>query len=130
MGLCGDLIIEKDGEGFIVRPGLTILSIAEVEQLERIIPLGWYYKKLLAFVETHEVQFRSSSSGKDSRYEAYVASMSVGVSTILNDYENDVTMLEQLFVVDGPIPLCQVYQHMQKVQYIYVMLYKHNLLSS
>ena len=114
IGLCGDLIIESEGKGFVVRPGLSILSIAEIEQLEQIIPLGWYYKKLLAFVETHEVQW-SLLNGKESRFESYVASMSVGVSTILNDYENDVTMLEQLVVIDGPIPLCQVYQHMQKV---------------
>lgn len=119
VGLCGDLIVEGE-DRFFVRPGLTILSVGEIEQLDNIAPLGWFYKKLLSFVHLYEVQW-SPSGNKNNRFEAYIASMSAGVSTVLSDYENDVTTLEQLVAIE-PIPLCQVYQHMQKVPSLAILL--------
>jgi phosphoribosyl-ATP pyrophosphohydrolase len=43
-----------------------------------------------------------------------MASVAQAVSDLLEEYVADLSFLEQLVLCDGPIPLSQVLQHLQK----------------
>lgn len=109
VGFTGDIIIDVK-DTFRVNPGFNLLNDSELEYISKIVPLGWYYNKLQAFVYSYELQWKES--GKI--FEVYVAAMCVGISDILNDYVNEVALLEQILAMDGVIHLSQIYQHLNE----------------
>ena len=122
VGFTGDVIIE-DQNTFCVNKNLGVFTQSEIDQVSKIIPIGWTFNQLQSFVNRHELQWTTSSSSTGN--QAYLMAMSNGLSDILNDYVNDVTFLEQMVSLDGPIPLSQVFQHLQKYYLILPVL--HNL---
>ena len=105
----GDIIVEKGGT-YSVKDGFDLLREAERDQVNRIVPLGWYYVNLSATVRKYDICW-----GQDSKPKAYYSALAQGVSDLLQEYVSDVSYLEQLILSEGPIPLSQILQHLQKV---------------
>lgn len=109
LGFVGDIIIEKN-DTFCIKDGFDLLREGERDQVNRLAPLGWYYVNLGNKVAQHDIGWSKSVQAK-----AYMTSMVQGVSDLLQEYVADVSYLEQLILADGPVPLSQVLQHLQKV---------------
>ena len=109
LGFVGDIIVEKDNT-FCVKDGFDFLREGERDQINRLAPLGWYYVNLGQKVAHNDLGWASTAKSK-----AYMISMVQGVSDLLQEYVGDISYLEQLILADGPIPLSQVLQHLQKV---------------
>ena len=109
LGFIGDIIVEKDGT-FGVKDGFDLLREGEREQVNRLAPLGWYYVYLRDKVAQNDLGWSTSAKSK-----VYMISLVQGVSDLLQEYVGDISYLEQLVLTDGPIPLSQVLQHLQKV---------------
>lgn len=109
LGFVGDIIVERDGT-FCVKDGFDFFREGERDQVNRLAPLGWYYVNLGHKVAQNDLGWASSVNSK-----AYMVSMVQGVADLLQEYVGDVSYLEQLIIADGPIPLSQILQHLQKV---------------
>lgn len=112
LGFTGDVMIE-DGEVFRVCDGCDMFSEAEKLQLNRILPLGWFYTKFNDIVSRYDISWKNSKS--PSGCQIFKAALSLSVSDMLTEYVDNVTYLEQLVLTDGPVPLSHVTQHLQKV---------------
>ncbi|KAJ1428549.1 gamma-tubulin complex component protein, partial [Ochromonadaceae sp. CCMP2298] len=119
LGFPGDVIVEVEGS-YAVRAGLDLLREAEREQINRLAPLGWLYAQISAFVDKHDVSWGAPTS------RVYMVALVQGVRELLDEYVSDVSFLEQLVLAEGPVPLSQVLQHMQK--YLLVLPKLHSLL--
>lgn len=109
LGFVGEVIVEKDGT-FCVKDGFDMLREGERDQVNRLAPLGWYYVQLGIKVSENDLSWSSSVEP-----QAYMTSMVQGFADLLQEYVGDISYLEQLVIAEGPIPLSQVLQHMQKV---------------
>lgn len=109
LGFVGDIIVEENGT-FKVKDGFDLLSEGERDQINRIAPLGWYYNSLGRFVQRYDVSW-----GGTTKPKVYMSGLVQGVSDLLQEYCSDVSYLEQLILSEGPIPLSQILQHLQKV---------------
>eukprot|EP01032_Pedospumella_encystans_P010136 gene10136-11874_t len=117
LGFVGDIIIEKN-DTFCIKDGFDLLREGERDQVNRLAPLGWYYVNLGNKVAQHDIGWSKSVQAK-----AYMTSMVQGVSDLLQEYVADVSYLEQLILADGPVPLSQVLQHLQKYLLVFPQLY-------
>jgi hypothetical protein len=109
LGFVGDVIID-DGHTYRVKDGFDLLRESEKDLVNRISPLGWYYVRLTDTVQKYDVSWANVE-----RNRVYMASAVQGVSDLLAEYVADVAFIEQLILSDGPMPLSQVLQHLQKV---------------
>lgn len=112
LGFTGDIIIEEGG-AYKVKDGFDLLREGERDQINRIAPLGWYYTNLGSIVQRYDVSWSPTA-----RPEAYMTGLVQGVSDLLQEYVADVSYLEQLILSEGPIPLSQILQHLQKVLFL------------
>ena len=110
IGFTGDIIVESQN-CFAVRNGFDLLTIAEKEQIDKIVILGWYYNKLAAFVKKHNLQWGRESN----HFQAYKHATSLGIADLLSEYVDDIALLEQVVSNEGPIPLSHITHHVQKV---------------
>lgn len=126
LGFIGDIVID-DGSTFRVKDGFDLLRESERDLVNRISPLGWYYVKLNDIVQKYDIGW-----SREAAMCAYIASAVQGVSDLLAEYVADVSFLEQLILSDGPMPLSQVLQHLQKVRFTCLLLqcYKLRLIFS
>ena len=55
--------------------------------------------------------------GERSRkvFQPYKTAMVQGVADLMHEYTEDISYLEQIILAEGPIPLSQLLQHLQKV---------------
>lgn len=113
LGFVGDIIVEKDNT-YCVKDGFDFLREGERDQVNRLAPLGWYYVNLGQKVAQNDLGWASSVKSK-----AYMISMVQGVADLLQEYVGDISYLEQLVLADGPVPLSQVLQHLQKVNVLF-----------
>ena len=118
LGFVGDIVV-NDGATFRVKDGFDLLKESEKVLVNRIAPLGWFYVKLGDMVHRYDVSWGTQRTPK-----AYMSAAVQGVSDLLSEYVSDVAYLEQLILTDGPIPLNQVQQHLQKVNNIYHTYYE------
>lgn len=109
LGFVGDIIVDDDSV-FKVKDGFDLLQESERTLVNKIVPLGWYYVKLNEIIQRYDISW-----GQTSKPCVYLASAVQGMSDLLTEYVADVAYLEQLLLAEGPIPLSQVLQHMQKV---------------
>lgn len=124
LGFTGDIIIDKD-DTFQVADCIDLLTIAERDQINRIVPCGWFYIKLGDFVSQYELQWNGQgSSSYDCCPQAYRTALCMGVSDLLAEYADDIAYLEQLILSEGPVPLSHVLQHVQKYLLVMPVIYK------
>lgn len=109
LGFTGDVIID-DGATFRVKDGFDLLRESEKDLVNRISPLGWYYVHLSDAVQRYDMNWTNVT-----RKRVYMAAAVQGIADLLAEYVADVAYMEQLVLTDGPMPLSQVQQHMQKV---------------
>lgn len=118
VGFTGDLIVEGE-KTFKVNDRLGVFSKSEIDQISKIVPLGFIYNQIQSFVTRNELQWTQKSSCN----QTYIMALSNGISDILSDYVNDVTFLEEIVSTDQPMPLSQVYQYLQKYFIIFPVLH-------
>ena len=122
LGFSGDVFVE-DESTFRVRDGFDLLTQAERDQLNRLSPLGWFYKQLTNFVNKHEITWGGGKvlpffcvhEEQGAPNNLYLTAIGEGVADFLVEYVADITCLEQLIISDGPVPLSKVLQHLHKV---------------
>lgn len=115
MGFTGELIVEKD-DNFVVIPTCELFTNAEKEQINRIVPLGWYHNKLSEFAKEYEISWKiRANEGQrlESEQSTYRCSTALGVSDLLKEYRQDICFLEKVISFDGPIALSYIHQHLQ-----------------
>lgn len=122
LGFTGDIIIEDEGT-YQVCKSFDLLTTAERQQVNRIVPLGWYYASLSSFVVFYEVKWGVKMGDPDSQF--YRTAMSQGIADVLAEYANDIAYLEQLVLAEGPVPLSHVLHHLQK--YLLIMPVLHSM---
>jgi hypothetical protein len=113
LGFVGSIIVEVD-DCYKVKDGYDLLNEAERDQINRVAPLGWYYVQLGALVKKYDISWGKISLNGTAVYRS--AAMQ-GVSDLLQEYVADVSYLDKLILSDGPIPVSQVLQHLQKVSF-------------
>ena len=121
LGFTGDVIIynNKDDK-YQIKPGFDLFNISEIDQLQILLPLGLYYKKLQCFINKYEIQFNKTNTDNNTN-DIYLIAMSISINDILKDYCNSITFLEHLVASEGPISLGRVIQHLHKVtMYTYI----------
>jgi len=124
LGFPGEILIEdNEKKSFRVRDGVPYLQQGERAQIDRLAPLGWYYKWLQSFVEKYDVRWGT----RGSIFQAYKSALSAAIGDLLGTYSHDIAYLEQLILTEGPIPLSRVVHHLQK--YLLVMPATYNIIN-
>lgn len=124
LGFPGEIVIEdNDKKTYRVRDGMPYLQEGERVQIDRLAPLGWYYKWLQSYGEKYDVKWGI----RNENFEAYKAALSAAISDLLEEYARDIAYLEQLILVEGPIPLSRILHHLQK--YLLVMPATYNIIN-
>lgn len=100
-----------------------LFTAAERQQINRLVPLGWYYASLSSFVVFYEVKWGVKMGDPDSQF--YRTAMSQGIADVLTEYASDIAYLEQLVLAEGPVPLSHLLHHLQK--YLLVMPVIHGM---
>ena len=120
LGFPGDVIVE-DGGTFRVCKSFDLLTTAEREQINRIVPLGYYYARLKAFEAFYEIKWGVQRGDPD--FQFYRTAMSLGISDFLCGYVHDIADLEQLVLSEGPLPLSHLLHHLQRYLLVLPILY-------
>jgi hypothetical protein len=120
LGFTGDMIIENEDK-FILRPGFTLFTVSEQEQIQSVIILGWYFNKLQSFVSKYEVKWELI--GTTHYVSIYYAALSFGILDTLQDYMNNVSLLEQMVSIEKVIPLTTIVQSLQKVLFLNQLIF-------
>ena len=116
LGFQGDLIVEdKSSQCFRVKDGYSLFENAEKEQLDRIVPLGWFYLRLTEYADKFDVKVGFGCQKGKMGLQVYKCALSQAIRDLLQEYVEDVVYIEQLIVSDGPLPLSHILQHFQKV---------------
>ena len=125
LGFPGEILIEdNDKKLFRVRDGIPYLQQGERAQIDRLAPLGWYYKWLQLFIEKYDIKWGGI---RGSIFQAYKSALSAAIADLLGTYSHDIAYLEQLILTEGPIPLSRVVHHLQK--YLLVMPATYNIIN-
>lgn len=111
IGLTGDVIVEMN-DTFKVIANFDLLSQGEIKIIDRIVPLGWFYSRLLHFVERKAIRW--GSSGDREGFQLYLAAFGSGLEDFLHEYVADVAALEHQILKEGPIPLSFIVHALQK----------------
>jgi hypothetical protein len=111
LGFTGDVIVESENT-YKVKDGCDLFKETEILQINTLSSLGWFYTQFGDIVGKYDISWKLSDK---SHLQVYKVAMSLGMSDLLTEYVNDVTYLEQLVLSDGPLPLSNVLQHLQKV---------------
>ena len=122
LGFTGDIIVEGENT-YHVSASFDLFTAAEKQQINRIVPLGWYYASLSSFVVLYEVKWGVKVGDPDSQF--YRTAMSQGIADLLSEYADDIAYLEQLVLAEGPVPLSHVLHHLQK--YLLIMPVIHSM---
>lgn len=112
LGYPGELIIDN-GSTYIINSEFDLFTPSEIQQLNRIIPLGWYYYHLQAFVDNNQILWKVKYNDNE-RGRSYIFGVSAGISDLLSEYCEDVAYLEQYVLTEGPTALSYLHQHLQK----------------
>lgn len=132
LGLLGfsGTILEINDDTMKVRNDFDMLSIGERDQVNKLAPLGWYYLKLKAYTRNCGVRWDNNNidkcvaSGQTAPFQLYLTSMCKGVENLLHEYADDITYLDLLVENEGPLPLSQIINHLQKYLYCLPAVYK------
>ena len=110
LGITGEIIVQNHQTlEFAIRDGFDLLAVSEREQIQKIVPLGAFYKYLTSFVRMHDNRWGVCSS------KVYIAAFCSGLEDILDRYTRDVAFVERIANVEGPLPLSFLHHHLQKV---------------
>jgi len=120
LGFPGDVIVEEGGT-YRVRASFDLLTASERQQVNRIVPLGYYYARLKAFEAFYEVKWGVQRGDPD--FQFYRTAMSLGIADLLAGYVQDVADLEQLVLEEGPLPLSHVLHHLQRYLIVFPVLH-------
>lgn len=112
LGKLGNAIIETE-TAFKVNPSLNFISKSETALIEKLIILGFYYRKLKKIVDEDSKSFSNrilnfnDRSKNDEQFDlgaignsAYVRAVCNGVTELLKEYERQILQVEQDFLKD------------------------------
>lgn len=97
---------------FRVKEGYTGLFDSDREQIDKIVPLGWYYQQLQAYTDHYDLSW--GNINKET--EIYKLALSSAVKDLLLEYVEDITVLEDALNSSEHIPLSHFIRHLQKVE--------------
>lgn len=120
LGFTGDIIVSSPLT-FHVNNSFDLFTSAEIQQLNRIVPLGWYYLQLSLLVKKYEIKWGIQIG--DTSLQFYRTAFSQGINDLLTEYTSDIAYLEQLVVTEGSVPLSHVMYHLQKYLLILPVIY-------
>ena len=103
----------KSSEMFHVLKGYPYVSEAEREQINRIVPLGWYYNRFTTYIERYDMTWMKAAPDQ----EVYKMALVAAIQDFLQDYVQDIRQLEDLLNQEDTLPLSHFLQHVQKVSF-------------
>jgi hypothetical protein len=96
-----------------VKEGYPNLLDSDREQIDRIVPLGWYYQQFQAYTDHHELSWGTVNPDT----QIYKLALSSAVKDLLLEYVDDVTNLEESLNTSDVLPLSHFIHHLQKVSF-------------
>ena len=98
LGLSGDIVVVGEDPiigvpTFRIKDGFSLINDAEKEQINSILPLGWYYQQFQLFMN----QYNLSWNLTNAHSPLYKLSLSLAIQDLLQEYEATVTELEELY---------------------------------
>ena len=120
LGFTGDIVVETN-HTFHVKDGYSKLTDAEREQINHLVPLGWYYNRFEAFIKRYDMSWGNVSGGIE-KLAIYKMAVSAAIQDFQQEYLEDVNELEEILNQEQSLPLSHFIQHMQKVVLWYLGL--------
>lgn len=119
LGFTGDIIVEEfsiDGvEGkrttFHVRDGYPDISDAERDQIDKIVPLGWYYLRFDEYMKKYDISWDGIYEGS----QMYRMAICAALQDLQQEYMDDIANLEEILNLEESLPLSHFLHHVQKV---------------
>lgn len=105
--------VESEGT-FRVKDGYANLDDSEREQINRIVPLGWYYNYLQGYTQKYDLSWGRVGEAT----EVYKLALGGAVQDLLQEYVDDVADLESILNEDERLPLSHFIHHLQKVLHL------------
>jgi hypothetical protein len=131
LGLTGDIIVLSEDPilrlpTFRIKDGYSLLNDAEKEQINQILPLGWYYQQFQHF----QAQYNLTWNLIHSQLPIYKMAVAFAIQDLLQEYEDAVTELEELYnrsvsdVTPSPLSYNSFIIHLKNYDVIFPHLYR------
>ena len=112
LGFPGDIIVESLGT-YKVRDNFELMTTAEIEQVNKVAPLGWFCSTLSSYANMH-ITRRWNEDRKD--IQLYKSALCTGILDLLDEYTVDIANFEcRLASLSGPTSLSYLTTYLQKV---------------
>ena len=120
LGFPGDIVVECHGT-YKVRENFELLTLAEVEQINKLVPLGWFVSTLSNYTDEHAVRWNSDSKP----IELYKSALCTGIVDFISEYTEDIANFELRLHENNasPIMLSQLSTFLQKYMLVVPTLY-------
>ena len=113
LGYPGDIIIETYGT-FKVRENFELLSQAEIEQINKIVPLGWFCNRLSSYADSYVLR---CVDGFRSDTQVYNSALCTGIIDLIDEYTRDIAYFEsQINSTETLTSLSHLISYLQKVK--------------
>lgn len=119
LGFTGDIIvegipsdcIEEKQATFHVKDGFPGINNAEREQINKIVPLGWYYLRFDDYIKKYDISWDGIYEGS----QTYRMAICAALQDLQQEYMDDIADLEELLNLEETLPLSHFLHHVQKV---------------
>jgi hypothetical protein len=97
---------------FRVKSGITHWCDAEIEQINKIVPLGWYHNFFRGYIEQYDLSWTKMN---EDGIEIYKLALISAIRDLIHDYFDDVTTLEDALNEQDLLPISNFIHQLQKV---------------
>jgi hypothetical protein len=125
LGFTGDsIILTRDPifqlPTFRVVDGFSKIPDAEIEQINQIAPLGWYYKQFQDYIKQYDMTWSSTNSS----LSIYKMALAAALQDLLQEYDNDISDLENMLNSEPLLTLTTFAIHLKNYDVAFPYLYK------
>ena len=125
LGFTGDIIVLAPDPiyqlpTFRVKDGYAKLSDAEIEQMNQIAPLGWFYKQFQEYIQ----QYDMSWSNANSSLSLYKMALSAALQDLSQEYNEEIAELEEMVNREEHLPLTTFIIQLKNYEVTFPFLHK------
>ena len=132
LGKTGNIVILLEN-CFAINPSIDFITDGEKQLLNKIVNLGYWYKKIMKYIEEDEKMFKYIVAKIENlNYDAseqniqesvlgnssYVKAVCDGIKTILNSYYEDILTMESTYLKNKIITIASLSVQLSKYFYI------------
>lgn len=120
LGFTGDVIVQNNKNStFHVKPGFDKFSEAETEQINNLVPIGWYYTQINKYLSKYKPNWVGIKN-----ISVYKSAISIGIQDFVEEYTQAVVSIEQMILVEGPMPLNYIINYFHKYTLVFPVVYE------